>query len=152
MLNRTVLMGRITRDLELRQTPSGVSTVSFTLAVDRSYVKQGEERQADFISCVAWRQTAEFITKYFRKGSLIALEGQLRSRVYDDNNGVKHYVTEVFVDNVSFTGEKSERKQEQSYGAEYEYHRPEPAVHEAAPSSGRTDYSDGVLSDDGVPF
>ena len=105
MLNRVILMGRITQDLELKQTPSGVSVLSFSIAVDRSFSKQGEERECDFINCVAWRNQAEFISRYFGKGRMIALEGQLRSRTYDDKNGTKHYVTEVYVDNVSFTGE-----------------------------------------------
>lgn len=108
-ISRTVLLGRITQDLELKQTPSGVSVLSFTVAVDRSYAKQGEERQTDFISCVAWKQTAEFISRYFGKGRMIAVEGQLRTRTYEDKNGVKHYVTEVYVDNASFTGESKER-------------------------------------------
>lgn len=107
MLNRVILMGRITQDLELKQTTGGTSVLSFSVAVDRNFVKQGEERQTDFINCVAWRQQAEFISKYFGKGRMIALEGNLRTRTYDDRNGTKHYVTEVFVDSVSFTGEKS---------------------------------------------
>ena len=105
MLNRVILMGRITQDLDLRQTPSGTSVLTFNIAVDRSFVKQGEERQADFITCVAWRQQADFISRYFGKGRMIAIEGNLRSRTYDDKNGTKHYVTEVYVDSASFTGE-----------------------------------------------
>ena len=105
MLNNVILMGRITKDLELKQTQSGISVLQFGIAVDRSYAKQGEERQADFISCVAWRSTAEFISKYFAKGRMIAIEGNLRTRTYDDNKGSRHYVTEVYVDSVSFTGE-----------------------------------------------
>lgn len=105
MLNRVILMGRITHDLELKQTPSGISALSFPVAVDRDYSKNGAEKQTDFINCVAWRQTAEFIGKYFGKGRMIALEGQLRTRTYDDKNGTKHYVTEVYVDKASFTGE-----------------------------------------------
>ncbi len=105
MLNRVILMGRITQELDLKATPSGISVLQFNVAVDRGYVKQGEERQADFITCVAWRQQAEFINKHFSKGRMIALEGSLRTRTYDDKNGVKHYVTEVYVDSVSFTGE-----------------------------------------------
>lgn len=159
MLNRVILMGRITRDLELRQTPSGVSALSFTVAVDRNYQKQGEERQADFISCVAWHQQAEFIAEYFGKGRMIALEGQLRTRSYDDSNGMKHFVTEVYVDSVSFTGEPKQQPDkkpaQQQYGPEYEYHRPEPSQ-----GSSRTDEKIdvksieeyGILSDDGVPF
>ena len=105
MLNKVILMGRITQELELKQTTNGTAVLSFNVAVDRSYTKQGEEKQTDFITCVAWRKTAEFINNYFGKGRMIALEGQLRSRTYDDKNGTKHYVTEVYVDNVSFTGE-----------------------------------------------
>lgn len=105
-INRVVLMGRITQDLEVRQTPNGVSTLTFNIAVDRNFKDQNGEYQSDFITCVAWRQTAEFIGKYFGKGRMIAVEGQLRSRTYEDKNGTKHYVTEVYVDNASFTGEK----------------------------------------------
>ena len=105
MLNRVVLMGRITHDLEVKRTQSDIAVLQFSVAVERNYSKQGEEKQTDFISCVAWRQTAEFISKYFGKGRMIALEGSLRTRTYDDKNGVKHYITEVYVDNASFTGE-----------------------------------------------
>ncbi len=155
MINKVILMGRLTRDPELRQTPSGVSALSFTVAVERSYQKQGEERQTDFISCIAWRQTAEFISRYFGKGRMIALEGQLRTRSYDDRNGTKHYVTEVYVDNASFTGEpKPESRPVQQYGAEYEYH-PQPAPSEPAAHSFTRNLeleAQGVLSDDGIPF
>ena len=94
-------MGRLTRDPELRSTPQGVSTCSFSLAVERNFVCQGEERKADFINCVAWRQTAEFISKYFRKGSLMALEGSIQTRSWDDD-GKKRYATEVIVSQVYF--------------------------------------------------
>lgn len=102
MLNKAILMGRFTRDPELRSTPQGVSTCSFTLAVDRNFVRQGEERKADFINCVAWRQTAEFISKYFAKGNLVAVEGSIQSRTWDDTEGKKHYVTEVLVNQAYF--------------------------------------------------
>lgn len=108
MLNKTILMGRLTKDVELKYTPSNIATCSFTLAVDRKFVKQGEQRQADFINCVAWRQTAEFISKYFGKGRMIAVTGSIQTRTWDDKEGKKHYATEVLVDEVSFTGEKSE--------------------------------------------
>ncbi len=122
MLNKVILMGRITRELELKQTPQGVPVLSFTVAVDRNFVKQGEERQADFINCVAWRQQAEFITKYFGKGRMIAIEGNLRTRTYDDQNGNKRYVTEVYVDSVSFTGEPKQQGgyQQNNYGGGYQ--------------------------------
>lgn len=115
MLNSVILLGRLTTDSELRSTQNGTSVTQFTLAVDRDFVKQGEERQTDFINCVAFKQTAEFITKHFGKGRMIALTGRLRSRTYDDKNGVKHFVTEVIVDTASFTGEA--KKQTESYGA-----------------------------------
>lgn len=115
MLNSVILMGRLTADPELRSTQNGTSVSQFSLAVDRDFVKQGEERQTDFISCVAWKQTAEFISKHFGKGSMLAVTGRLQSRTFDDKNGVKHYVTEVIVDKASFTGEA--KKQTESYGA-----------------------------------
>ncbi len=114
MLNSVILMGRLTADPELRSTQNGTSVTQFTLAVDRDFVKQGEERQTDFISCVAWKQTAEFISKHFGKGNMLAVTGRLQSRTFDDKNGVKHYVTEVIVDKASFTGEA--KKQTESYG------------------------------------
>ena len=108
MLNKVILMGRFTRDPELKSTPQGVSTCSFSLAVDRDYVKQGEERKADFINCVAWRQTAEFISKYFKKGSMVALEGSIQTRSWDDQDGKKRYATEVIVSQVYFAESKKE--------------------------------------------
>lgn len=105
MINKVILSGRITHDIEIKQTQSGASVTQFNIAVERSYAKQGEERQTDFITCVAWKKTAEFIGRYFSKGRSIAVIGQLRSRNYDDKNGVKHYVTEVFVDEAQFTFE-----------------------------------------------
>ena len=114
MLNRVILMGRITQDLEVRQTPNGQAVVTFNVAVDRNFKNQSGEYDADFITCVAWRQQAEFIGKYFGKGRMIALEGQLRSRVYEDKNGTKHYVTEAFVDSASFTGEKTPQNEQRA--------------------------------------
>lgn len=109
MFNKSILMGRLTADPELRQTQNGVSTCQITVAVDRDYTPRGQEKQADFINVVAWRQTAEFISKYFGKGKMILVEGQLRTRTYDDKRypDVKHYVTEVYADKVSFCGDKS---------------------------------------------
>ncbi len=110
-MNKVILMGRLTADPELRQTQSGIASCRFTIAVNRRFVdKNSGERQADFITCVAWRQQAEFITRYFNKGSMICVEGNLRTGSYQDKNhsDVTHYTTEVFVDNVEFTGSKSE--------------------------------------------
>ena len=107
MLNCAVIMGRLTADPELRQTPSGVSVTRFTVAVDRGYVKAGEERKADFINVVAWRQTAEFVSRYFQKGSMIAVQGSIQTGSYE-KDGVKRYTVEISADNVSFCGSKSE--------------------------------------------
>ena len=104
-MNRVILMGRLTADPELRQTPQGTSVTRFTIAVDRR-IKTENGQQADFITCVAWRKTAEFICRYFQKGRMIAIEGQLQSRSWDTQDGKRQYATEVIVDNVSFTGEK----------------------------------------------
>lgn len=109
MLNRVVIMGRIVNDLEVRQTQSGVACLSFTVAVDRNFKNANGEHDTDFISCVAWRESAEFINRYFGKGKMIAVEGQLRTRTYEDKNSSKHYITEVYVDSASFTGEKSQQ-------------------------------------------
>ena len=106
--NKVLLMGRLTADPELRQTPNGVSTCQITVAVDRNYSSNGE-KQTDFITVVAWRQTAEFICKYFSKGKMIIVEGALRTRSYDDKRypDVKHYVMEVYADNIQFGESKS---------------------------------------------
>lgn len=102
MLNRVILIGRLTRDPELRYTPSGDAVTQFTLAVDRQFKSQGGEREADFINIVTWRQLAETCANYLRKGRLTAVEGRLQIRNYDNNEGKKVYVTEVVADNVRF--------------------------------------------------
>lgn len=158
MINRVVLMGRLVADPELKTTASGISVTTFRIAVDRSYVKSGEERQADFIDVVAWRNTAEFICKHFRKGSLIAVDGSLQSRSYQAKDGSNRSVIEVVVDNASFTGER--RDANASYGGGYSggfnnsYSQPAPQYTEQTPS-----YSNGssqdfmeVQLDDDLPF
>ena len=92
-LNYSVLLGRITNDLEIKQTQSGTACLTFTVAVDRGFKNANGEYDTDFITCVAWKERAEFIGRYFGKGKMIAVEGQLRSRTYEDKNGTKHYVT-----------------------------------------------------------
>lgn len=106
MLNKVILIGRFTRDPELRATPQGTSTCSFSLAVDRNYQSAGGERQADFINCVAWRQTAEFISKYFQKGNMVCVEGSIQTRSWKDNEGNNRYATEVVVDRSYFVESK----------------------------------------------
>lgn len=108
MINTVILMGRLTADPEIKTTSSGISFCKFTVAVDRNFAdKTTGERQADFISCVAWRQTAEFINKYFSKGRMIIIEGTLQNNNYADSNGVKHYSYNVVTDSVSFGESKS---------------------------------------------
>ena len=107
MLNKVMLMGRLTRDPELRATQSGVSVVTFTLAVDRNFQRQGEERQADFINIVAFRHTADFVKKYFVKGQLACVCGSIQTRTWEQD-GKKNYATEVVVNEVSFCESKKE--------------------------------------------
>lgn len=108
MLNRIVLLGRLTADPETKQTPNGVSVATFTIAVDRSFTAKGQEKQTDFIPVVAWRATADFIGKYFQKGSLIAIDGSLQTRKFTDKQGNNRTAFEVIVDQVSFAGSKQE--------------------------------------------
>lgn len=108
MLNVAVLMGRLVADPELKSTQNGVDVCSFRLAVDRSYTPRGEDRKADFIDVVAWRQTAAFVCKYFKKGSMIAVQGEIQTRNYEDKNGNKRTAVEVVASGVSFCGSKSE--------------------------------------------
>ena len=109
MLNKVIIMGRLTADPELRQTPSGISTCRFSVAVDRGYKsKDTGERQTDFIRVPAWRQTAEFVSRYFSKGQMIVIEGSLRNNNYEDQNGVKHYSMDVLADSVSFAGSRND--------------------------------------------
>lgn len=109
MLNVCAIMGRLTANPELKTTPNGVSVTKFCVAVDRNYTKQGEEKQADFINVVAWRQAAEFVSKYFRKGSMIAVQGSIQTRNYEDSKGNKRTVVEIVAENVSFCGDKAEK-------------------------------------------
>ena len=117
-LNKVVLAGRMTADPELKQTPSGVSVLSFTIAVNRSYVSKNSdqgERQADFINVVAWRNTAEFISKYFRKGSAICVSGSIQTRSWQDQQGQRRYATEVVTDEAMFVESRSESTSQSSY-------------------------------------
>ncbi len=106
MYNRVILMGRIVADPELRQTQSGISMCRIRVAVDRRFSRSGEERQSDFFDVTCWRQTAEFVCKYFTKGRMIHVEGTLQNDNYTDQNGVKHYSMNIIADNVTFCGDK----------------------------------------------
>lgn len=108
MLNNVIIMGRMVRDPELRQLDNGTSVTSFSVAVDRNYVdKTTNERQADFLNVVAWRQTADFVCKYFHQGDMIALEGSLQSRKYTDKDGNNRTAIEIVANNISFCGGKN---------------------------------------------
>ena len=104
-MNKVILMGRLTKDPEIRYTQNNTPVCNFTLAVDRRFSK---DKQADFISCQAWQKTAEFISKYFQKGLMIAVVGSIQTRTWEDNEGKKRYITEVIVDEVYFAGSKTE--------------------------------------------
>lgn len=106
-MNKVIMMGRIVNDPELKTTPNGVTTCSFRMAVDRNYQKKGEERKSDFFNVVAWRATAEFICRYFGKGRMILIDGEMQTRQYTDKNGNPATWYEIMVDNAYFTGEKA---------------------------------------------
>lgn len=147
MLNTAILMGRLTADPELKTTNSGISVTSFCVAVDRRYQKDSE-KQADFLNVTAWRQTAEFICKYFRKGQMIAVQGSIQTRNYEDKNGNKRTAVEIVAENVSFCGSKSESDGQQTQNA------PRPSVNAIAddfttlPTDSRFPFD----NDDDLPF
>lgn len=154
MLNVVVLMGRLVRDPELKTTQSGNSVCTFSIACDRSYTAKDEERKADFFTITAWRQTAEFICKYFQKGSLIAIEGSLQTRQYQDKNGNNRTATEVLASRVSFAGSKASNvASAQSSNQQAESYAQDANGAHSAPQadSGADDFS--VIDDgDDLPF
>jgi single-strand DNA-binding protein len=123
-LNKVIIGGRLTADPELKTTPGGLSVVSFVIAVTRKYTAANGERETDFPTCVAWRQTADFISKYFHKGDAITVEGSLRNNNYEDKSGVKHYSYVVMADNVGFGGSKQQPTQS-GYNAQYAQQAPQ---------------------------
>ena len=160
MLNKSILMGRLVRDPELRHTQSGTAVASFTLAVDRDFKdKQTGEKATDFIDIVAWSQQADFVCKYFQKGSLIAIEGSLQTRQYQDKQGNNRTAVEVVANNINFAGPKSSN---QGGGANYQNSAPSyqnaaparPAAVEAAPSYSAGSADDFAVIDDSddLPF
>lgn len=148
MINSVVLMGRITADPELKYTGNNIPVVSFSLAVDRSFKQQGGERVTDFINIVAWRNTAEFVSKYFTKGQLMAVQGSLQVRNYTDKDGNKRTAYDVVADQVHF----AESKRDNQGGG---YTPPAPVAAPAAPpsfSNVQTGDFDEVTLDDDLPF
>lgn len=144
MINNAVIMGRICHDLELRTTASNTSVTNFTVAVDRNYQKQGEEKQTDFIDVVCWRGTADFVCRYFKKGSMIAVQGSIQTRNYEDKNGNKRTAVEIVADNVSFCGSKGENT---ANTASYT-----PAPTNATQSNFGGDFESIDDDDDSLPF
>ena len=145
MLNVVCLMGRIVADPELKHTPGNVPVTSFRIAVDRSYVKQGGEREADFINIVAWRERAEFVSKYFAKGQLIAIEGTLQSRSYE-KDGQKRTVYEVVANAVHFAEPK---RPAVGGGVETRFEDTQPTSYSSA---GTGDFQEIEAGDDDLPF
>ncbi|MCY9530545.1 single-stranded DNA-binding protein [Paenibacillus alvei] len=144
MLNRVILIGRLTRDPDLKYTLNGVAVTQFTLAVDRPFSSQGGERESDFIPVVVWRQLAETCANYLRKGRLTAVEGRIQVRNYDNNDGRKIFVTEIIADNVRFLESNRDTREPQAGGGQTEHQRPQdPFRDEGRPIS---------ISDDNLPF
>lgn len=114
-MNKVILVGRLVKDPEVKTTQSQIAVCSFTIAVDRKFKAANGERQSDFISCVAWRQQADLLGKYFEKGSRVGITGNLQSRSYDDASGKKVYVTEVVVDEIEFIDSKNDSSKKEPY-------------------------------------
>ena len=151
MLNSAILMGRLTAEPELRHTQTGIAVVRFTLAVNRTFVRQGEERKTDFIDIVAWRHQAEFVEKYFHKGQLVAVEGSIQTGSYQDRDGNKRRTFEVVASNVHFA---------ESFHGRADYSQaPEPTSNDSysnqvspAYTNGNTGDFEEVPEDDDLPF
>ncbi len=155
MLNVAAIMGRLTADPELRHTPNDVAVTTFTLAVDRSFARAGTERQTDFIDVVAWRNTAEFVCKYFQKGRMMAVTGSIQTRTYEDKQGNKRKAFEIVANDVSFADSK--RDNAGGTGGAFSSAAPatqKPALNEPAPaySSGSNEDFEEILGDDDLPF
>lgn len=149
MLNVAVIMGRLVADPELRHTPNDIAVTTFTLAVDRNFSKAGTEKQTDFIDVVAWRGTAEFVCKYFAKGRMMAVDGAIQTRSYEDKNGNKRKAFEIVANNVNFADSK--RDGAAPSGDSYDQR---PAFSEPAPAyqSGSSEDFEEILGDDDLPF
>ena len=154
--NKVILIGNLTADPELKQTPAGVPVVSFTIAVQRRFAKPDDAQQADFINIVAWRQTAEFVSRYFTKGRSILVCGAIQSRNYTDQNGQKRYVTEVVADEVSFVDRRPDGQQQRGNDNGNPYYGTELAPGYAVPPSKpgtqtlTTNFED--VGEDDLPF
>ena len=137
MINRAILVGRLTKDPELRHTANDIAVATFTLAVNRQYANQSGEREADFIQCVVWRRQAENVHQFLSKGSLVGVEGRIQTRTYDDQDGNRKYITEIVCDSVQFLETKSQSESTQDNTPRSET-RPKP--------------KNDVISEDDLPF
>lgn len=151
MINNVVLMGRLTADPELRTTTTGKSVASFSIAIDRGYAKNSEEKQTDFINIVAWERTAEFVCRYFAKGAMIALQGSIQTRRYEDKTGAKRTAFEVVAREVSFCGSKSEAGTTGGNSANPYRQQPAPAPETTFQSAASGDFEE-ISDDEDLPF
>ncbi|MBQ4556542.1 MAG: single-stranded DNA-binding protein [Clostridia bacterium] len=141
--NKVILIGNITKDIELKQTPEGVSVASFTVAINRKYRGKDGTQTTDFVNCVVWRKTAEFVAQYFKKGKPILVEGEIQTRSYTDNKGEKRYVTEVIANEVGFVGGKDDNAGDNN-GSAY--------VPEAYSNTEATPKFESISEEDDLPF
>jgi len=149
MLNKVVIMGRLTKDPELRYTTTGTPVTSFTLAVERDYSDKDGEKQTDFIDCIAWRHTAEFLSKYFSKGRMVVAAGRLQIRFWEDSEGRKRKIVEVVAENVYFGDSKKDTDSSGGYQSQYSNY----GTSTPGSSSGYSDFGDGFEEiDDELPF
>ena len=133
MLNQVIMMGRLTEEPELRQTPAGVNGCSFSIAVGRSFAKQGEERQTDFFDVVAWRGQAEFVSRFFHKGQMIAVKGRMETRQYEDRNGISRKAYTIVAEELHFC--ESKKNDSQNPAAAPAFDNPVPSFADAAPDN-----------------
>lgn len=160
MINRVVLVGRLTKDPDLRYTSSGVAVANFTIAVNRPFTNQQGDREADFINCVIWRKPAENLANYMSKGSLIGVDGRIQTRSYDGNDGKRVYVTEVVADSVQFLESRSSNKGSSTDGGQGSgSNQPRQDQNQQQPSqnqSNQNNQSENLepidISDDDLPF
>jgi single-strand DNA-binding protein len=155
MLNRVVLVGRLTKDPELKYTPNGVAVCSFTLAVNRPFQNAQGEREADFINCVVWRKPAENVANYLKKGSLAGVDGRIQTRSYDNNQGGRTYVTEVMCESVQFLEPKDSRQsggnQQNNFGGQQQENRSFNNQQQQQ-NPNRNTFNDDPFANDGTPI
>lgn len=152
MYNKAILMGRICNELEVKTTPSGAAVLSFRLAVDRSYQAKGEERKSDFFNIVAWRNNADFISRFFSKGKMILVEGELQTRQYTDKNNSTQTIVELIVETARFTGEKLNNQGSGNVSPPPEPPQTQPQAQQSAPPTYTAEDFICQPTDDDYPF